>query len=159
MSEIVAFEGSSFSGKSTMCKQTSSLLDVPVIDEFYEYAARAESGGFPPFARNASELDDRIDYFLAIEKERKADVDALPTPFALVDRTAATLVAFQRAMSKSPEGLGFHWDAERMTQAIQSAGRAGQIIVPRRVVVLSPVVNTSIIGEFYSAGMWALLRR
>jgi thymidylate kinase len=135
---ILAVEGSSFSGKTTMVNLLGEHFSGRIIGEYYDYAIKTSKDGFPPFAKTRDQLDQQIDYFLNLEAERTAEVEeSSQVKPIIVDRTAASLVAFQRSMQELPEYRENSWDADAMQRRIKTATYLGRVIMPDIVIVLS----------------------
>lgn len=131
--DVIALEGSSFAGKSTISRQLGNDLNAPIIGEYIDYA----KNGFPPFANSRAELDDQIDYYLDLEAQRKRTLASASDSTVIVDRTAASLVAFQKAMLSHETGTRYHWDPEQLQARIKAGVACGAVIVPRLVFVVS----------------------
>jgi thymidylate kinase len=133
---IIGVEGSSFAGKTTLVSDLSRHLDAPTIEE---YASYAQPEGFPSYAATKSELEDQIQYYVSLEAKRARDLldvdDSAAT--VIVDRTAASLIAFQKVMSEDISGRGFSWDADSMQKAILRQREAGLVIYPDVTLVLT----------------------
>lgn len=134
---IIALEGSSFSGKTTLSNQLSERLDAPVIGEYIDYALRARLDGFPPFACNRTELDEQVEFYLELEASRAQDVASSGSSIVIVDRTVASLAAFHRIHQRRAERLDTYWDTDLMERRIRLSQELGRIVVPDVIFVLS----------------------
>jgi len=164
---IIGIEGSSSAGKTTLANTLGSYFDAPIIEE---YATYAQPEGFPSFATNENELDEQIQYYVALEAKRARDLreTSKVSDTVIVDRTASSLVAFQKAMSEDVSGAGFVWSADAMRYAVLEQKEAGLVINPDIVLVLSAgsqteherrVLERGPIATIPSLNNWAFWRR
>lgn len=132
--KIVGFEGPSLGGKSTLIRMLQSRFGerrIPTIhiQEFTSIAGGHEN--FPPIvSRSRAEAVRAARYFLALEAERKRQIDSwsriigvLGDGVALVDRLIFTCMAVARAVK---DDAGF----EIYTAAL----RAKEVIMPHRTL-------------------------
>lgn len=134
--KIIGIEGSSFAGKTTLANGLGDHLQAPLIEEYIAYA---EPEGFPEFATSRADLEEQIRYYASLEARRARDLRSIAdsSDVVVVDRTAASLIAFQRAMSEDVAGKAFFWDADAMQKAILEQKQSGSIIHPDVVLVLT----------------------
>lgn len=133
---IIGIEGSSFAGKTTLAHNLGQQLNAPVIEEYVSYA---QPEGFPNFAVSSNDLERQIQYYASLEAKRAIDLNGIGSSveFVIVDRTAASLIAFQKTMSKDSSGYDFFWDADTMRKTLFEQSQKGLVIAPDVVVLLS----------------------
>lgn len=134
--KIIGIEGSSFAGKTTLANNLGHHLDAPIIDEYICYA---QPEGFPSFATTKDDLEEQIRYYASLEAKRARDLHEIndSTDIVIVDRTAASLIAFQKTMSNDASGNGFFWNTDSIQDTLLEQKRAGLVINPDIVLLLT----------------------
>lgn len=131
---IVALEGPSYSGKSTMANIIRNRIPHSlVIDEYHVFAGGAKN--FPPLAKNAEDGMRNIKFFLDLEQKRQRSIlAALESGLVILDRSHLTCIAFEYAMCQM--GIYDIWqEAERQFNA-------ADLIKPDMVVLLNASQST-----------------
>jgi len=96
----IAFEGVSFSGKTTLASslERESPEEIKMLAEYVVYAGGGQN--FPPFPpKNKQEAIKSLEFFLNLERRRHKDIEALKDrPYFLVlDRSIVSLLGFRFA--------------------------------------------------------------
>lgn len=132
--EIIGIEGSSFTGKTTLCRRIQEVCKCPLVPEYDYFADKI----FPPFPpNNAQAAIDNIDFFVKMEQQRKSYLDSIQRQFSkvVVDRTFLSICGFQylvqRFGSGAPSVLGY---AREKMQEMDSEDR---IIKPHKLFILT----------------------
>lgn len=99
--KLIALEGPSFAGKSTLGAQLAAHFSTEIIGEHHDYV----SNGFPTGPKTNEEAHVNADFFLGLEKRRSADIMKALGRHSLLfsDRSVVSLVAFQLALASSPD--------------------------------------------------------
>jgi len=132
--EIIAIEGSSFTGKTTLCKTLVDRFDFGFIPEYYFFAGKK----FPdyPFT-DIRAARDNVDFFATLETARKLELEKTPAASGkiVVDRTFLSIAGFQYLASlRQQEGSSALGYAQ---EKIDSLLTNNSIIIPDRLVILS----------------------
>ncbi len=124
MSQIIAVEGISFAGKTTLTK----LLEKQGCTRLYELAERFNYGaGFPPFPKTTDEAKKSDSWFVQQEIAREKDILAKAgTSILIADRSFISGLAFAYARQEV-FGIG---DVLYQQNLIKCAVSQGQLHIP-----------------------------
>lgn len=136
--KIVAVDGNSFSGKTTLIKEMGRRYPYSMLNEYNIYAGGGQN--FPKFPpTNYSEAKEAVDYFVELEKRRSADAvnNALRTKKGLLmDRSFYAVINFQfivkNTMPQTPNS--YHHSIEAFLMHTQKQ----DIIIPPVLIYLKP---------------------
>lgn len=118
---VIAVEGPSFAGKTTLASAIAPPLGAVVVPEYSDMAA------LPPFPpQDLSDVAAALDHFLRLEVERsRLAVDAR-TPVAVTDRSPLTLIAYEFAIA----ALGVPANPQLAVRLYSEAADEGRILHP-----------------------------
>lgn len=139
---LIAVEGPSFSGKTTLLTQLAAQFSTETIGEHHDYV----STGFPPNPKTNEEAYVNADFFLGLEKKRAADTRQALGRHTIVfsDRSVISLVAYQLALAavkdKAPEAIAV---PEYVTTLARQEIEAGNIEVPDGFILLRVADETT----------------
>lgn len=132
---LIAVEGPSFAGKSTLIAQLTARFSAEPIGEHHDYV----SAGFPPDPKTNEEAYVNGDFFIGLEKKRAVDIKEALGRHALVlsDRSVISLIAYQLALTavkdKTPGAIAVpEYVINRARQEIES----GNIVFPDGFLLL-----------------------
>ena len=132
---LIAVEGPSFAGKSTLLAQLAALFSTKTIGEHHDYV----SAGFPPDPKTNEEAYVNADFFIDLEKKRALDIKEALGRHALVlsDRSVVSLVAYQLALASTKDKLsGAIAVPEYVIHRTRQEIEAGNIEVPDGFLLL-----------------------
>ena len=139
---LIAVEGPSFSGKTTLLTQLVARFSTETIGEHHDYV----STGFPPNPKTNEEAYVNADFFLDLEKKRAADTRRALDRQAIVfsDRSVVSLVAYQLALAAVKDKVS---EAIAVPDYVMSLARqeieAGNIEVPDGFILLRVADETT----------------
>lgn len=132
---LIAVEGPSFSGKSTLLSQLAQRYSTDTIGEHHDYAG----AGFPPDPNTKDEAYVNADFFINLERKRAVDIKQAFDRHALVfsDRSVVSLVAYQLALIAVKDKLpGAIAVPEYVINHARQEIDAGKIEVPDGILLL-----------------------
>jgi thymidylate kinase len=139
---LIAVEGPSFSGKSTLLAQLAAQFSTETIGEHHDYV----SNGFPPNPKTNEAAYVNADFFFSLEKKRAADTRQALGRHAIVfsDRSVASLVAYQLALAAVKDRVpGAIPVPEYVTTLARQEIEAGNIEIPNGFILLRVADETT----------------
>lgn len=133
---LIAVEGPSFAGKSTLLVQMAARFATVAIGEHHDYI----SAGSRPDPKTEKDAYANADFYISLEKKRAIDIRAALNQHRLVfsDRSVVSLVAYQLALDATkgeiPEATVAVTDY--VIRLAQQEIEDGKIEIPDGIIIL-----------------------
>ena len=129
---IIAIEGHSYTGKTTIIDTLSKNTTVTTLPETDIYAGGIEN--YPPFPPLTTEMaENNVEFFINLERNRKKDCDN-STGIVIIDRSFLSVILFQKFIRQLPNDWmnAFEYAKRRYLELINQ----DRVILPDAIVIV-----------------------